>query len=360
MKKIVFVMRQLHGGGAERVTAALCNEICRDSEYEVHFVSYPHAQEKDYPLEEKIVRHCMKPTEGRRLKGILDRLHFLRNTIREIEPDCVVSLDGAKMIIVLALAMAGTGIPLILSERNDPAKYPQGKALRFLRDCTYAVCRGVVFQTRGAMAYFPGFIRKKGTVISNPLSDQLPPAFEGSREPRIVNFCRLTKQKNLELLIDAFGDILPEFPDYTLHIYGDGPERQTLEQKILDAELSKNVILHGYQESVYAHIAAASAYVSSSDYEGISNSMLEAIALGIPSICTDCPPGGARETIRDRVNGILVPVGDRAALADAMRRVLSDQTLAASLSREGQLLREELSVSGIARQWLTYIEQTVG
>ena len=92
-------------------------------------------------------------------------------------------------------------------------------------------------------------------------------------------------------------------------------------------------------------------FVSSSDYEGLSNSMLEAMAIGLPTVCTDCPVGGARMVIRDGENGLLVPVGDREALAAAMCRVADDRALAETLSQNGRTLREKLSIGVIADEW---------
>ena len=115
--------------------------------------------------------------------------------------------------------------------------------------------------------------------------------------------------------------------------------------------LSDRVVLYGHTTNIHQKINNASLFVSSSNYEGISNSMLEAIALGIPSICTDCPAGGAREIIDSEINGILVPVGDRQAMAIAMRKLLNDTSLAESISNEGIKLRETISVSEISKKW---------
>ena len=92
-------------------------------------------------------------------------------------------------------------------------------------------------------------------------------------------------------------------------------------------------------------------YVNSSDSEGLSNAMLEALAIGLPCICTDCPVGGARATVKDGENGILVPVGDETALAAAMTRIAEDPALAAKLSANAALLREALSQERVTERW---------
>lgn len=93
-------------------------------------------------------------------------------------------------------------------------------------------------------------------------------------------------------------------------------------------------------------------YVLSSDYEGISNSMLEAMALGIPVVATDCPIGGSRMYIKDGVNGFLVPVGDAEALAGAMGRLADEPALGVRFGKEAEKLGEELAVPKIADRFL--------
>lgn len=360
MKKIVFVIERLFGGGAERVTAALANQLCQDPGLEIHMVVYTRREEEDYAADDRIRWHTLPPLPESKAGAILGRFRFLRDAVRTIGADYVVSLGTPRIAVLLALAMVGSKTPLILSERNDPAQFPVTKAWRCLRTFSYYLADAVVFQTTQARDYFPAAIRRKGTVICNPITGALPPRFEGERKKRIVNFCRLSPQKNLELLIDAFSDICGEFPDHTLCIYGEGDERSRLEEKIASLGLNDRVSLPGHSLHIYEDIRKDALFVSSSDYEGISNSMLEAIALGVPTICTDCPAGGAAETIRSGENGLLVPVRDRETMAGAMRRVLSDPELSERLSMGGCALREQISVPAIARQWLDVMKKTAG
>nr|MBR4281681.1 glycosyltransferase family 4 protein [Clostridia bacterium] len=358
MKKIVFVTEQLHRGGAERVTAALMNELC--GEAEIHLVStYHHDQQDEYPTDARIIPHIIdKPC--RVWAGlILQRIAFLRKTITEIAPDCVVSLATTNTNILLTVALAGRKIPIVLSERNDPKRSPSLKPVRMLRPWIYQAAAGVVFQTNEAKDFFAPAIQQKSVVICNPLTGKLPPRYEQAREQRIINCCRLVPQKNLDLLIDAFSDIAPEFPQMVLDIFGEGTERERLEKKIADMGLQERIHLPGFSTNAHEEMRRSAMFVSSSDYEGISNSMLEAIALGVPTICTDCPAGGAREVIRHGENGLLVPVDDRSAMADAMRRVLREPELAEKMSKNGCMLRDELAADVIAKKWRDYMAQCV-
>ena len=116
--------------------------------------------------------------------------------------------------------------------------------------------------------------------------------------------------------------------------------------------MRRRVMFRGFSSHVLADIRTAAMYVLSSDYEGISNSMLEAMALGLPVIATDCPIGGSRMYIRDGVNGLLVPVGDEEALARAMERLADEPAFGESLGREAVKLRGELTTAKIADKFL--------
>ena len=97
-------------------------------------------------------------------------------------------------------------------------------------------------------------------------------------------------------------------------------------------------------------------FVSSSDYEGMSNSMLEAMAMGLPCVCTDCPAGGARAVIKDGENGLLTPVGDSHALYLAMKKIAENPGLANKLSQNSVKIRNKQSVDKIIKKWMELID----
>jgi len=87
----------------------------------------------------------------------------------------------------------------------------------------------------------------------------------------------------------------------------------------------------------------------------MSNSMLESMATGLPTICTDCPAGGARAVIRDHENGILVPVRDAERMYLAMKELIENPALAEKLSENGSNIRNVLSVENIIEKWMEII-----
>lgn len=357
IKKIVFVVERLSTGGAERVVAALANEICEINNYEAYVITYHPKEQKEYYITPKVKRIALKKPNGGRWKTIYYRYQQLKKVIYEINPYCVFSLAIPKTDAVLLMALKNRKFPLIISERNDPARFPAEKSMKLLRNFVYKRCEGLVYQTSGAKDYFSNIVKCKSTIICNPITSILPKRYEGKRDHRIVNFCRIEPQKNLKLAIDAFNLIRNEFPDYTLEFYGDGSQRPELEKYVGNLQLGNRVIFHGYSPSIHKEIIKASLFVSASDYEGISNSMLEAMAIGLPTICTDCPPGGAKSVISNGINGVLVPVGDTEKLADAMRMVLKNEPMQIDMSKKASLLSESLKPSVIAKEWLNFADE---
>lgn len=356
-KRIVFVVERLSTGGAERVVAALANKISEYEEYDVYIMNYFPKEEGEYYVSSKVHRIEMPKSNVGRIKSILFKYKHLRETLKQINPYCVFSLAIPKTNVILSVALRDRRYPLIISERNDPESFPVEKYMRIMRDYIYTKCEGLVFQTEGAKNYFSKKIQKKSTVICNPLTSTLPERYEGEREHRIVNFCRIEPQKNLKMTIDAFAKIKDNFPDYTLEFYGEGSQKKELEDYVVKCKMEDRVIFHGYSSNIHHEILKAALFVSSSNYEGISNSMLEAMAIGLPAICTDCPPGGARSTIQDGYNGFLVSVGDSSALAAAIEKVLKDNNKMQQFSINAAELKETLRVEAIAQKWLEFMEE---
>ena len=352
--KILFVAERLEGGGAEKVDAILASYFADKYKHDVKIVKY-FSGNAEFPVSKKV--EVLTPENNFKFKyfEVINEYFFTKKIIDQFKPDVIISLATYRTNIMLGFGFRNRSFPLIMSERNDPNKYPAKPLYRYLRNIAYSRCDGMVFQTDDARKYFEGRVTNKSVVIQNPIYVDRNLIYDGIREKTIVNMSRLTKQKNIPLLLSAFQIVSARFPDYTIHIYGDGELRKKLLKLTEDMGLGDKVIFHGLVKNVLAHINKASIYVSSSDYEGISNAMLEALALGLPTICTDCPIGGARMTIKDGVNGLLAPVGDRDKLADAMIRLLGDREYAERLGKKGREIVKELTEEKIAEEWINYI-----
>lgn len=256
--------------------------------------------------------------------------------------------------ISMLMAAKRTGIKTVFCERNNPVRPDMPKNIIKLRDKYYKRCKAAVFQTEEERDYYTK-LKCPAVVIPNPIKEGLPEQYIGERRHEIVNFCRLNKQKNIPLLIDAFEMFLSDFPDYTLKIYGRGEEKENISEYIRAKNLETKVILEDFAVDIHDRIRDSAMFVSTSDFEGLSNSMLEAMAIGLPCICTDCDGGGARMMIKNHVNGLLVPKGDTKAVYEAMKEIVGNASLAEKLSVNAAKIKEDLSVNKIVDRWIKMI-----
>ena len=249
----------------------------------------------------------------------------------------------------------GLNVKLLISERNDPARVGSGFIKSRIRNILYSFADVLICQTDDAKNYFPDYIRKKVFIILNPIMSGLPSKQEKVRDKVIVNFCRLNKQKNIPLLISAFEEFCNIHPDYELHIYGDGAEKETILDIIYSKHLERIIKVFPNTPNVHELVINAAMFVSTSDFEGLSNSMLEALSMGLPTICTDCPCGGARMVIEDGVNGFLIPVNNQKSLVDKMLLIAGSSELTIKLSNNALKINNKLNVDNICKQWISLL-----
>ena len=326
--RIVFIA-YLHGfGGAERQIVMLANAMLERG-HEVYLLSIS-ADNRCYEINNKINYRYIPDRKSNFLR-VFTRYSDLKRELKIIRPDLTINFWYQSAYLTALMKKTYTG-RIIYSERGDPGDKEYSGVLGMIRALTLHRIDGFVFQSKAAKKYFNSKIQKRSVVISNPVfikSDILPKDI--SRRKAIVTVGRLCPQKNQILLLDAFASISNEIPDYILEIYGEGEWEEKLKKRIRNLNLSHRVLLMGTSSRIHDLILNASLFVLSSDYEGIPNTLLEAMALGIPCITTDCRPGGAREIIDNGKDGIIVPVGGQKELANAIRNCITN--MQASLNR---------------------------
>jgi glycosyltransferase involved in cell wall biosynthesis len=347
-EKIIFISNFVGNGGAGRVMSLIANYFA-GQHIDVTICSFLDAQEK-YQLNHKIKIILIKPeTRLLFLKKIL-RILMLRKVFKKNPGAVIISFEYfVNMQTILAALFLKNKV--IISERNDPKQQDKRILMKKARDILYHLADVLVCQTYEAKNYFSKQIRKKAIVIPNPISADLPGRYQGIRKKEIVSFCRLEPQKNIKMTIDAFYILQKEYPDYKLIIYGDGSEREKLIHYVSQLNLTDKVQIYGFTFHIHNLVNDCSMFVSSSDYEGLSNSMLEAMGMGLPVIVTDCPCGGARMFIRSYENGILIPIGDTIALYQAMKYIIQNPDKAEKISEEAIKIKEKLAADKIYRNW---------
>ena len=398
-KKVLMLMPHMVGGGAERVAAQLINQMT-DNGVDTKFILSADKRTNvvrsdlndDIPLfllREEMPKEALFGKIGNKVRTVFFSLlckifemfkrpvpavfaeRFMSSQYnREIlfmrglmlaEPDLTV-IAFLQPTIPIAL-LSGKGLPnrIIISERADPNRLMKKRYGRKFIEKHYKRADVTVFQTEESKKVYPKCISDKGVVIPNPLKLGLPEPYHGERNKSISTFCRISNQKNLPLLIDAYAMLHKEHPDYSLRIIGDAPNSEgievldTIKKKVTNYNLQDSVVFGPFSANVHESIIKDAMYVNSSDYEGISNAMLESMAIGMPVICTDCPIGGARATITDGENGLLVPVQDAEALYQAILRVIEEKDLADNLSLNAIKIREELSLDRMTEKWMSLL-----
>jgi len=348
-KKLVIITGSMSDGGAERVLSLLSNNLVQD--YEITIVSI-YNSEVSYKIADNInrINISMKSRYFRQFKIILK----LRKTIIDLRPFKIISFLSNVNIYTL-IATYHLEIPIIISERNDPNKEPSKFYLRLLRKVTYKWAETLVLQTNQSLNFFQNYPINK-VIIRNPIDPYIRFTCEKDRSDTIYTVARLTKQKNLFLLIDAFIEISKKHTSYMLDIYGEGELRNPISDYIKANNFCEKIQLKGFQENIYDRIVCNKLFVLSSDYEGLPNSLIEAMALGIPSISTDCPIGGPGELIDNFENGILVQVNDKEGLINAIDILLTDNELSEKLSRNSKKIHKILDLDVIINEWKKIIE----
>ncbi len=349
-KEIVILVSSIGCGGAHRMLSLLANEWLRQG-HKVTFIQTDNKNGGCYMLEDGIEVIDLHSKYKNKLFRLFSNA-FKTVSIMKKRPGATLLTFLVPMYCISLVASFFMNNRIVVSERNNPYAAPKRKILVLARRWAFARADACVFQTEQARQYFPSKIQKKGLIIPNPINGDLPAPFEGKRNKTIVMACRLSSQKNIGMAIRAFERIHREYQDYSLVIYGEGELQGELEKLVLDLNLDEAVKMPGYKKDIHDRMREAAMFVSSSDYEGISNSMLEALGSGVPTIVTDCPIGGAKMMINDGENGLLVPVGDVDALYEAIKRVIEEPGLAEKISKNALKVRDDYPIEKIAREWL--------
>ena len=353
-KRYIFFVGTLGNGGAERVISILSRKMV-EQEMDVEILTY-YDREVFYDIDSKVKLKSVESST--RTNNKLKNLIWLRKYFKENAKVVISFLAPFNMMAIAA--NLGNGIPIIVADRNDPTKVPTNKVLRKTRDVLYRFADGVVLQTRKNQEYFCEKVQRNSTVIYNPvnLGVYARAAFECKKEKVFVTAGRLMPQKNQEMMINAFHEVVKKYPDYRLIIYGEGPGREKLEQLVKELEMEQNILLPGSTKELHDQLKSAEGFLLSSDYEGMPNALIEAMCIGLPCISTKV--SGATDLIIDHENGILTEVNDKEAFVKAILEVIECPEKKEKFSKEAVKLNEKLEVSGIMNQWISFINKITG
>lgn len=364
MPHVAFVLQGLGAGGSEHIVSQLCNHFARQH-WTTTLLAFDEQATRPYYQHDSSVRILplgMKPERRGAFGAILamrTRQRLLRNALELTRPDVIVSfLTRTNVLAILAARVLG--IPIIVSERNNPALQTIGPVWNLLRRWTYPHAAALVTMTHGALQYFTATMRLRGRVIPNPASlpANIATAARCSDGRTIGAVGRLVPQKGFDLLIDAFARIADQVADWHLVIWGEGVERGALEAQIARLRLGARISLPGVTTQPGEWIARSDLFVLSSRFEGWGIVVGEAMAAGLPVVSFDCEWGPA-EMIEDGKTGVLVRNGDVDALATAMSALCGDDALRALLGKRAVDAMRRFDPDAVLAQWQQIVTETL-
>ncbi len=306
----------------------------------------------------RVFSALLKEEQEGRLKNLKKRSDKLTRIWKELRPDLILSFIGKNNIMALSTATR-EDIKVIVSVRADPEMEYYDLSLKTGMLATFGKAAGIIVQTTAARKWFPVHLRKKCTILPNAINPAfLRKRYVGDREKSIIMVGRLDENKNQSLVMEAFAEVVKKgYSDYQLKLYGDGPDMIKLHHHAINLGIEKNVAFVGMVNNVAEHIEKASLFILASKQEGMPNALIEAMSLGLPCISTDCPCGGPKDLIISGENGLLVPVDDKDAMAEAMIKVLSDKEFADKIGQKAAEVQKKYDPKVANEKWEKYFER---
>lgn len=325
-KKIALAAPTLTNGGAERTVSVWANELCAGG-YDVSIVLF-HRSGSEYGIRSDIPIYSL--AEGKteyKSMNPLEKYFGLRGILKQIDADYIISfLPGPQAWVMLT--SWGLKVKRLETLRNNPH---HGTAYTNLfyrtgwRLC-YLTGHKIILQTKDQLRYFGKRERKKCVIIPNQISERFVKHFKREISEKPVEFIavgRLFTQKNYRMMIDAFARVCRHNDDIRLRIFGKGEASDTAEIEgwIKAAGMQDRIHLMGWTPHLEEEYQKSDFFLMTSNYEGLPNALIEAMASRLVCISTDCETG-PRDLIEHGVTGLLVPVGDSAGFAEAIERAL--------------------------------------
>lgn len=357
MKLSIFI-GSLTGGGAERVACNLANYLSENG-HETNIIVMSETKES-YPLNKEVkVTPLLALGESRNaISRFVLRIKRLKSILRIQNVDAYIVMLPITIVLFLLYSKL-TKAKIIITERNSPQSYSRLMQLALRKLVSRAdLC---ICQTEAIKEWYNAIPNGCPTqIIPNAINQNfIKPIYMGERRKVIVTAGRLNKQKNQALLIRVFSKVSEELVDYDLEIYGTGGLETSLKELASSLNIAHRVHFKGYVENVGEQIKDASLFVLSSDFEGMPNTLMEAMALGLPCISTDCDGGGAKFLIENGKNGILVPKNNEDELSKAILSLLKDKEKSEQFGNEAAKIVTTLSPERIYGMWRDCITEVV-
>lgn len=359
--KILFACGNLCNGGAQRVISIVSSYLA-ERNYDVHLLLFSR-NEKEYPISEKVkIRSLGNSYEEYSAIPQMKRIQYIRSYLKEVKPDIGVGfLEGAY---ALQLASFGIKYKRIASARINPQYIMESKSLRSrINRRWFLKADKIVLQTESQFEMVPKSWKEKSVIIANPVSEKaLNKKIESYNQKcqKLIMVGRLDQQKNYPMAFKAIELIKEKYPDIHLDIFGKGALEESLQDLIDQMKLSDCIKMRGWTQNALEEYTEHDLFLMTSDYEGMPNALMEAMAVGLPCVSTDCETGPS-DLISDGKNGYLVPVKDAEKLAkrvvDIIQMPFEERVKMGNLAH--LTMREKFKVEIICQQWEEMINELI-
>ncbi len=347
-------------GGIERALVTISNEFSQIG-CEIHFVICLNGNEF-YKLDDQI---RIYKTDFERDKSLFNNLLFyprllwyIRSKIKLIQPNRVL-VYGDMFSPITLMALLGTNYKVFISDRTIP-NYKFNWPIRFLKKWLYPKSAGFIAQTTRSAEFKKLQFGEKLNIrvipnalpkLNYQLNDML------IKEKFILYVGRFAWEKDPEILIRSFKLIYEDFPDWKLIMAGDGPIFSKMKKLAEELGLEEKIEFLGKVKTIEKLYASASIYVLPSVVEGFPNSLIEAMAFGLPSICFSDIPW--EDIISENKNGLVVNKRTPEALAETIRELLENPILINELGQQAKIDVLKYSGSNISKEILKFMELSI-
>jgi GalNAc-alpha-(1->4)-GalNAc-alpha-(1->3)-diNAcBac-PP-undecaprenol alpha-1,4-N-acetyl-D-galactosaminyltransferase len=368
--RVALLIHALQGGGAERLMSQLANRWSTD--HEIHLITWSQSDTDQYELHSSIARHGLglQIPSGGAIAGVLAnlrRIRILRKKLQQIQPDFVLSFCDQMNIVALEATRSMPQIPVWISEHSDPEKQKLSSLWEFWRGRNYPRCSGCIALTDRIADYMTRWIARERlqvipAAIQTPTDSSAQPyiAQSPSGENSLLFVGRLSPEKRVDLLLDAWQIVQSQLPNWQLLIVGDGSIKDELQRQA--AQLQR-VNFMGWQKNPSQIMSTSQLYVLCSRYEGFPVALLEAMHCGLPAIATNC--SSAIEQLQhaprrddstpmasnDALSLKVIPPESATTLAEAVLELASDVDQRQAMSHAARLSAKRYTWEHIGPMW---------
>lgn len=363
MKKYLFIVPSLSKGGAERVVSILSSELVKNEREAVVITHFK--TNDDYKTDDNVKIICLSDLYENEYRDkmsvffLIKLLYRLRKNILEESPDYILPFLWTTCVRTeLALICSKYKKNVIQTVRNNPSIFPKNKIAEIYRNFLVKKSRMTIVQNVEQKKYFNENVQEKIKVLPNPVSEEILnlKRTEETNTINIIGVGRLEKQKNFELLIEAFSQVYKKNKNVRLKIYGDGSQKEKLQSLINNLQIQDYAELCGRSSNYSEIYGLSSIFILSSNFEGMPNTLLEAMAVGLPCISTDCPTG-PRDIICNNENGILINMNSISDLVNSIEKIISDKDFSNKIAKNARLtIRQRYSSNIICKRLIQECE----